>query len=429
MDFRQGPPERGRAEAPTPRSSFCARERQAAARELGRGFCRHRRQGEGDAPEQDRFYWRRSVRRSRTSTPPSRSPTSSGQEYRRAPGRLDAPSDTSAAPSYLFNATVEGIDHADALLIIGSNPRWESPVLNARIRRRWRGRAISRSRVIGEHIDLTYSYDYLGAGPDTLAKIAKGEGFGEILAKAERPLILVGQGALWRAKTARPFRRSPRNSRAQVKGDWTGFSVLHTAASRVGALDIGFVPGEGGLDAQAMAKAGALDLLFLVGADEIDVEPGAFVVYVGSHGDRGAHRADVILPGAAYTEKSGTLCQYRRPGADDRPRRLPARRRPRGLGDFPRACRRRWERPLPFDSLSAIARQALCGAPAHRPYRRDRAARTRARWPRCRRRSGQGGLGLTDLGFLSDQPDRPRVESDGRMLGPRQRRGDRQAAE
>ena len=90
-----------------------------------------------------------------------------------------------------------------------------------------------------------------------------------------------------------------------MKGEWNGFSVLHNAASRVGALDLGFVPGEGGLDAQSMAKAGALDLLFLVGADEINVEPCAFVVYVGTHGDRGAHRADVILPGAAYTEKSG----------------------------------------------------------------------------------------------------------------------------
>uniref|UniRef100_UPI003FD7CD32 molybdopterin-dependent oxidoreductase n=1 Tax=Rhodoblastus sp. TaxID=1962975 RepID=UPI003FD7CD32 len=90
------------------------------------------------------------------------------------------------------------------------------------------------------------------------------------------------------------------------KGDWTGFSVLHTAASRVGELDLGFVPAQGGLDARQMAKSGALDLVFLVGADEINIEPGAFVVYIGSHGDRGAHRADVILAGAAYTEKSGT---------------------------------------------------------------------------------------------------------------------------
>src|SRR5205085_4930138 len=86
---------------------------------------------------------------------------------------------------------------------------------------------------------------------------------------------------------------------------WTGFCVLHTAASRVGALDIGFVPGEGGHAAPDMAAPNALDFLFLLGADEIDIMPGAFVVYIGTHGDAGAHRADVILPGAAYPEKSG----------------------------------------------------------------------------------------------------------------------------
>ena len=90
-----------------------------------------------------------------------------------------------------------------------------------------------------------------------------------------------------------------------VKDGWNGFNVLHSAASRVGGLDLGLAPGEGGLDAPAMARAGALDVLINLGADEIDVEPGAFVVYIGTHGDRGAHRADVILPGAAYTEKSG----------------------------------------------------------------------------------------------------------------------------
>ena len=89
------------------------------------------------------------------------------------------------------------------------------------------------------------------------------------------------------------------------RDDWNGYSVLHTAAARVGALDVGFVPGFGGRNAAQMAQPGTLDVLFLLGADEIDIAPGAFVVYIGSHGDRGAHRADVILPGAAYSEKSG----------------------------------------------------------------------------------------------------------------------------
>ncbi len=252
--------------------------------------------------------------------------------------------------SYLFNATVEGIDRADALLIVGSNPRWESPVLNARIRRRWRAGNFPVG-VVGEKADLTYDYAYLGAGPDTLANVAKGEGFGEVLAKAERPLILVGQGGLAREDGAAILALAAKLG--APKGDWTGFSVLHTAASRVGALDLGFVPGEGGLDADQMAKSGALDLVFLVGADEIGIEPGAFVVYIGSHGDRGAHRADVILPGAAYTEKSGTYVNTEgRVQMADRAAFPPGDAR-EDWAIF-RALSGALGQPLPFDSLSAL---------------------------------------------------------------------------
>ena len=204
--------------------------------------------------------------------------------------------------SYLFNATVAGIDQADAILIVGSNPRWESPVLNARIRKRWRT-GNPPIGLIGPRVDLTYDYAYLGAGPQSLTELGEGRGFGDALAKAERPLVLVGQGALARSDGAAVLSLCARL--AARRADWNGLCVLHTAAARVGALDLGFVPGEGGLDAAAMTKASALDVLFLLGADEIDVGPGAFVVYQGTHGDRGAHRAHVILPGAAYTEKSG----------------------------------------------------------------------------------------------------------------------------
>jgi NADH-quinone oxidoreductase subunit G len=200
--------------------------------------------------------------------------------------------------SYLFNATVAGIEKADALLIVGANPRKEAAVLNARIRKRWRAGKFPIG-VIGEKADLTYAYDYLGAGADTLADVAAGKGaFAEAFRKAERPLVIVGASvAVQAVKAARDL--------GVVKDGWNGFSVLHTAASRVGALDIGFAPASGGLSATQMAKAGALDVLFLLGADEIEIADGAFVVYIGTHGDRGAHRADVILPGAAYTEKSG----------------------------------------------------------------------------------------------------------------------------
>jgi len=209
--------------------------------------------------------------------------------------------------SYLFNATIAGIESADALLIVGANPRREASVLNARIRKRWRAGKLPMG-LIGERVDLTYHYEYLGAGPETLAELAAGRGsFADVLKKAERPLIILGAGALTRPDGAAIAALAAKAAveLGAVKDGWNGFCVLHTAASRVGALDIGFVPGSDGKTAAVMTEPGALDVLFLLGADEIDVPPGPFVVYIGTHGDAGAHRADVILPGAAYTEKSG----------------------------------------------------------------------------------------------------------------------------
>jgi NADH-quinone oxidoreductase subunit G len=203
--------------------------------------------------------------------------------------------------SYLFNPAVAAIDEADGLMIVGSNPRKEAPVLNARIRKRWLKGGF-KIGVIGEKADLTYEYAYLGAGPETLAGFAD-----HPPAQMERPMLLIGQGALARpdGQAVLALAAKAALSLGVVKEGWNGFAVLHTAAARAGGLDLGFVPGAGGLDAPAMAKSGALDVLFLLGADEIAIEPGAFVIYQGTHGDRGAARADVILPGAAYTEKSG----------------------------------------------------------------------------------------------------------------------------
>ena len=206
--------------------------------------------------------------------------------------------------SYLFNATIAGIEQADALLIIGANPRREAAVLNARIRKRWRAGNFPIG-LIGEKADLTYTYDYLGGGAETLGDLGQSK-FADALKAAERPLILVGAGALARkdgaaiaslaAKAAVEF--------GALKDGWNGFSVLHSVASRVAALDLGLVPGAGGLDASRMTTAGGVDVLFMLGADEVEVPAGPYVVYIGTHGDRGAHRADVILPGAAYPEKS-----------------------------------------------------------------------------------------------------------------------------
>jgi NADH-quinone oxidoreductase subunit G len=209
--------------------------------------------------------------------------------------------------SYLFNATVAGIERADALLIVGSNPRKEAAVLNARIRKGWRAGSFPIG-LIGEPADLTYTYEYLGAGPETLGEVAAGRHrFADVLRKAERPLILVGSGALARPDGAATAALAAKTALelGAVKEGWNGYSVLHAAASRVGALDLGFVPAVGGLSAPQMAESNVLDVLFLLGADEIEIASSAFVIYIGTHGDRGAHRADVILPGAAYPEKSG----------------------------------------------------------------------------------------------------------------------------
>ncbi|MDP3545876.1 MAG: molybdopterin-dependent oxidoreductase, partial [Phreatobacter sp.] len=208
--------------------------------------------------------------------------------------------------TYVFNPGIAGIEEADAILLVGTNPRREAPLVNARIRKRWRMGGV-KIAVIGEVVDLTYRHDYLGAGPDTLADVVSGKhSFAEVLKGATKPLVIVGQGALARADGAAILSLAAHAATAfgAVAEGWNGFAVLHTAASRVGALDLGLVPGEGGLDAAAMA-GGGVDLLFNLGADEIAVADGPFVVYVGTHGDRGAHRADVILPGAAYTEKAG----------------------------------------------------------------------------------------------------------------------------
>ena len=207
-----------------------------------------------------------------------------------------------ARESWLLNSTIQGLEDADVILLVGTNPRLEAPVLNARLRKRWMAGAL-KIGVIGEAADLTYDYEYLGAGPAALGALAKSRGeFVKALAAAKAPAIIVGAGALGRADSAAVLQAAAglANTYAMT------WNVLHTAASRVGGLDLGFVPGAGGKTAAQLAARGGADVLVLLGADEIDVsQSDAFVVYLGTHGDAGAHRADVILPGAAYTEKNG----------------------------------------------------------------------------------------------------------------------------
>jgi NADH-quinone oxidoreductase subunit G len=217
--------------------------------------------------------------------------------------------------TYLFNSTIAGIDEADAFLLVGTDPHLEAPVLNARILKSIRHALGARPvGLIGHETDLTYPYDYLGAGPETLAEIANGNHrFAKKLEAAERPMLILGQGALARPDGPDVLALAAKAAIAigAIKPalGWNGFNVLHNAAARVGGLDVGFVPGAGGLDVEAIlagATQGEIEAVYLLGADEIDMARlgDAFVIYQGSHGDAGAHRADVILPGAAYTEKS-----------------------------------------------------------------------------------------------------------------------------
>ncbi len=209
--------------------------------------------------------------------------------------------------AYLLNPTLMGVEDADALLLIGVNPRVEAPVWNARIRKSWLWGDL-KVGVIGDAPDLTYSYDHLG-GADALASIASSD-FMNVLKTAKRPMIVLGEGALCHASGAQIATAALQLAKdvGAVTQDWAGYGVLHNAAGRVGALDVGFVPGEGGLDTGAMLTSD-LETLVLLGVDEADLSnvKATTVIYVGSHGDAGASRADIILPAAAYSELAATF--------------------------------------------------------------------------------------------------------------------------
>jgi NADH-quinone oxidoreductase subunit G len=260
--------------------------------------------------------------------------------------------DPSRRDFYLFNTSIAGIDEIDALLLVGSNPRHEAPLINARLRKRWLAAEFPAAGV-GVAADLTYPVRWLDDDPAALADA----GIVEMLKAAKRPMIIVGQGALARPDGAAILAACWKlaGEVGALTADWHGFNVLHTAAARVGGLDLGFVPGAGGKSFAGM-MGGGVDVLWLLGADEFDTDAigaGTFVVYQGHHGDRGAARADVILPGAAYTEKHGTYVN-----TEGRAQR----------GQFalfpPGDAREDWkilrafsgyiDKPLPYDDLTAV---------------------------------------------------------------------------
>jgi NADH-quinone oxidoreductase subunit G len=217
--------------------------------------------------------------------------------------------DASVRSGYLMNSTIAGIEDADYLLMIGTNPRAEAPIVNTRIRKAVRHMGLKVAS-IGETVDLTYPVQEFGNDTALIADVLKGDHeIAEALKAAEKPMILLGQGAL-QGKDGAAILKAVRDIADQycIKDGWNGFNVLHTAASRVGALDLGLVT-DGGIDAiKSDAEAGKLKAVFLLGADEFDTSSfkDAFTIYMGTHGDEGVKNADVILPAATYTEKSGT---------------------------------------------------------------------------------------------------------------------------
>ena len=258
--------------------------------------------------------------------------------------------------SWLFNTTIAGIEKLDRLLLIGTNPRREAPLLNARIRKAWLKGKLNVG-LIGEAADLRYGFDYLGAGPASLSKLVGGEG--DFFKDGKSVGIVVGQGALARSDGAAVL-----NLAAKAASTFDGtFNVLHTAASRVAGLDMGFIPRVGGRDVAAMLK-GDLDVVVLLGADEIDTAAlgRAFVVYIGSHGDAGANRADVVLPGSAYVEKPGIYVN-----TEGRVQIAPRATFPKGEAKedwaILRALSEHLGAKLPYDSLEQLRAKLMADHP------------------------------------------------------------------
>jgi len=267
--------------------------------------------------------------------------------------------------AYLFNAGIAGVEEADLILVVGSNPRIEAPVLNARLRRAAVAGAVPVA-VLGPQADLTYPTEHLGDAAATIGELASGaHPFAARLKAAKKPLLLVGGELLRRADRdtllAQLHAVADATGVVDAASGWNGFCVLHDAGGRVAALDLGFVAGP---DAAAAPPPKAV---FLLGADEFsaaDVPAGAAVIYLGSHGDAGAARATVVLPGAAYTEKAGTYVN-----TEGRAQLAHAAVSPPGN------AREDWKvlralselalpAPLPYDTLAAVRQRLAAVAPA-----------------------------------------------------------------
>lgn len=268
--------------------------------------------------------------------------------------------------NYLFNSRIWGIEEADSILIVGSNPRHEAAVLNARIRKQWM-RSDLEIGVVGESWDSTFEFEHLGTDLDALKKALAGP-FGKKLSAAKRPMIVVGSGVTDHAD-AKAFYETigafvDKNAANFVTEEWNGYNVLQRAASRAGAFEVGFVT------PSAEVAETAPKFIWLLGADEIneaDIPKDAFVVYQGHHGDKGAQIADVVLPGAAYTEKNATYVN-----TEGRVQLT------RAATSLPGAARTDWKiiravseflgAPLPYDDVAALRDRMVEISPALAAY-------------------------------------------------------------
>ncbi|NXR92088.1 NDUS1 oxidoreductase, partial [Hypocryptadius cinnamomeus] len=217
---------------------------------------------------------------------------------------------TDLRSNYLLNTKIAGVEEADVLLLVGTNPRFEAPLFNARIRKSWLHNDLQVA-LVGSPVNLTYRYDHLGESPQILQDIASGKhAFSKVLDNAKKPMVVVGSAALQRSDGAAihaAVSTIAQNARARsgAAADWKVMNILHRVASQVAALDLGFKPG-----VEAIRK-NAPKVLYLLGADSgcitrQDLPEYCFIIYQGHHGDVGAPMADIILPGAAYTEKAAT---------------------------------------------------------------------------------------------------------------------------
>ncbi|MEM9838378.1 MAG: NADH-quinone oxidoreductase subunit NuoG [Pseudomonadota bacterium] len=273
--------------------------------------------------------------------------------------------------SYTFAPSIAGIEDADAILLVGTNPRIEAPLVNARIRKNWVRNTGLRVGVIGHLADVTYETEHLGAGPEALSTLLNSDdGFGDVLRQAERPLIILGAGALARDDGHAVMHAALKLAETvgALSEEWTGFGVLHNAAARVGALDLGFLPGENGLHFNQIldgATSGDIEVVYNLGCDEADLSKlsDAFVIYQGHHGDAGAKVADIILPGASYAEQPGLF-------ANTEGRIQMTQRAYFPFGEAKddwailRALSERIGHTLPYDDLFALRQAIIAEAPS-----------------------------------------------------------------